>query len=198
MQIILSTRNPSKIEQIGAMFVGSDISIISLYDAGIDGDVVEDGTTLLENAQKKARFAHKVAKQPIWTMADDTGFFITHLGGRPGIKAARWVGDEATTPEITEYTLKQLEGAADRSARFETVVAVISPDGTEYSFSGEVWGFILETPRVPAQPQMPYSPIFVPDGSNKVWAEMSVDEENAISHRGKAFRKTRDFLENRI
>ena len=75
------------------------------------------------------------------------------------------------------------------------MVSIISPEGEEHSFKGKAEGTILEASRVPAQPKMPYSPIFVPEGSDKVWAEMSVEEENAISHRGKAFRKARAFLE---
>jgi XTP/dITP diphosphohydrolase len=192
MDIILSTKNPSKAEQIKAVFAGSDITIKTLSEAGIDGEAVEDGTTLEENALKKALFAHKPGA---WAMADDTGIFINTLNGEPGIKSARWAGDIATTEEILQYTLKRLEGKTDRSAYFETVVALISPEGKQYLFTGKVDGHLLETPRVPPQPKMPYSCIFQPDVSNKVWAEMDVDEENKISHRGKAFKQVREFLE---
>lgn len=198
MKIILSTRNQSKAQQIKAIFAGSKFSILTLNEAGIDGDAVEDGNTLQENSLKKARFAHEQSVQKVWTIADDTGLFICHLNDAPGIKAARWAGDNATTDEITRYTLKQLEGVLDRSARFETVVAMVSPEGEEYFFSGQVPGVILEAPRTPPQPKMPYSPIFVPDGLNKVWAEMTVEEENLVSHRGKAFRQAREFLEKML
>jgi XTP/dITP diphosphohydrolase len=194
MNIILSTRNPSKAEQIKAIFAGSPISILTLSDAGIEGEAVEDGTTLQENALKKAVFAHQSGK--VWAMADDTGLFIDHLDGVPGVRAARWAGETATTEEITWHTLKQLKGAADRSATFETVVAIVSPEGKQHFFSGKVRGQILEAPRTPPQPKMPYSPIFVPEGTDLVWAEMSVDFENSISHRGKAFRQAREFLES--
>ncbi len=128
MKIILSTRNPSKAEQIREIFRGSSFPILTLADIGIEGEAVEDGTTLEENALKKALFAHERAPQ-LWTMADDTGLFI-------------------------------------------------------------------EAPRVKPQPKMPYSPIFMPDGENQVWAEMTVEYENSISHRGKAFRQARVFLES--
>lgn len=193
MKIILSTRNPSKAEQIRAIFHGTPISILSLDEAGIQGEGTEDGTTLAENAFKKALFAHQYSKG--WAMADDTGLFIDALNGEPGVRAARWAGDPATTDEITSYTLQMLDGVTDRKARFETVVAVISPDGEQHFFNGEVRGTLLEAPRVEPQPKMPYSPLFVPDGSSLVWAEMSVEQENAISHRGKAFRQARAFLE---
>jgi XTP/dITP diphosphohydrolase len=191
MRIVLSTRNPSKIEQIKAIFTGTPISIMSLAEAGIEGEGVEDGTSLVENAMKKALFAHRPGE---WSMADDTGIYIHALEGRPGIHSARWAGDTATTDEITTFTLKQMEGVRDRSASFRTTVALISPDGVRRVFSATVWGELLEAPRVSAQPMMPYNPLFIPQGSKKVLAEMSVDEENAVSHRGKAFRLAREYL----
>jgi XTP/dITP diphosphohydrolase len=195
MKIILSTRNPSKAEQIKAIFSGSSFTILTLDDAGIVGEGIEDGVSLEENAFKKAFFSHHQSKGE-WTMADDTGLFINHLNGEPGIKAARWAGENASTDEITTYTLKKLKGALDRSARFETVVALISPGGKAYYFSGKIRGIILESPKTKPQPKMPYSGIFMPDQTNKVWAEMTVEEENLISHRGKAFREVRAFLES--
>ncbi len=196
MKIILSTRNPSKAEQIQAMFTQSPIQVITLDEAGIEGDVEEDGATLEENALKKALFAYEHTNT--WSMADDTGLFIRALGGEPGIKAARWAGEDAATEEITAHTLKQLKGISDRSARFQTVVAVITPGGAHHFFSGEVHGHLLDAPRVKPQPKMPYSPIFIPEGTDVVWAQMSVEEENAISHRGKAFRAARIFLEEQL
>jgi len=192
MTIILSTRNPTKAVQIQAIFADSPISILTLADAHIEGEGIEDGTTLEANAFKKALFAQE--KSGLWGMADDTGLFINALQGKPGVYAARWAGETATTDEITLYTLKQLEGVTDRSAIFETVVAVVSPEGKEYFFSGKVHGKLLKAPRTKPQPHMPYSPLFVPDGSDKVWAEMTVEVENSLSHRGIAFRQARDFL----
>jgi XTP/dITP diphosphohydrolase len=191
MDIVLSTRNPSKAEQIKAVFAGVPINVLTLSDVGIEGEAVEDGTTLEENAMKKALFAHRPGT---WSMADDTGLFIPALGGRPGVYAARWAGETATTDEITQHTLKQLEGVEDRTATFKTVVALVMPKGEIGFFSGEVHGRLLEAPRVKPQPKMPYSPLFIPDGSDKVWAEMTPDEENTISHRGKAFRFVREYL----
>lgn len=195
MKIILSTRNPSKALQIQAMFAGTSIEVLTLDQAGIEGEGIEDGTTLTENARKKAVFAHEHrTDQEAWTMADDTGLFIAALNGVPGIHAARWAGDTATTDEITEHTLTKLLGATDRSATFETHVVVLDPEGNEFVFKGTCPGTILETRQCEAQPKMPYSPIFKPDVSDKVWAQMDTDEENAISHRGEAFRSALAFL----
>ncbi len=194
MKIILSTRNPSKALQIQTFFANSPITILTLDDVGIKGDAVEDGTTLMRNATKKTHFA-KRAMPGSWVVADDSGIFIDALNGEPGVRSARWAGENATTEEITNYCLARLKAVEDRSASFRTVVSVISPEGEEHIFEGEVRGHILEAPRVPPQPKMPYSPIFVPDGETQCWAEMTTEYENSISHRGIAFRKTRSFLE---
>jgi XTP/dITP diphosphohydrolase len=177
------------------MFDQTRISLLTLDEVGIPGEAVEDGKTLLENAEKKAYYAYDKLKQKSWVMAEDTGFFINALNGEPGIKAARWAGETATTEQITEHTLKALKGARDRSARFETVVVVLTSLGKPVVFRGEVRGVILDEPVAKPQPRMPYSSIFVPDGHTKVWAQMTVAEENQVSHRGKAFREAKRFLE---
>lgn len=165
-------------------------------EAGVEGEAVEDGLTLEENATKKALYASRNAGGA-WAMADDTGIFITALDGRPGIHAARWAGD-VSTEEIMQYCLNALDGAPDRSAVFRTVVVIATPDGATHSFVGEVTGILLESPRKEPQPKMPYSPLFVPDGEELSWAEMSTEHENAISHRGIAFRKARAFLDTQL
>ncbi|TSC81810.1 MAG: dITP/XTP pyrophosphatase [Parcubacteria group bacterium Gr01-1014_20] len=198
MDIILGTRNPSKAEQIKAMFKGLPLRVTTLSEAGVEGDAIEDGATLKDNAFKKALFAHENTPHGCWAMAEDTGFFINALGGAPGIWAARWAGEKATTNEITAHTLELLKNQLDRSATFETVVAIVSPSGQEHFFTGKVTGQILASPRVPPQPKMPYSGIFVPEGEHQVWAEMTIEYENRISHRGQAFRQARAFFENLI
>lgn len=199
MEIILATRNRSKVDQIKGLFGGSQFSIKTLAEAGIEGDAVEDGVTLNANALKKAWYAFDKSGRRFWTMADDTGLFIDALKGEPGIKAARWAGETATTEEVMNYCLDRLKGTKNRSATFETVVAIVAPNGMEHFFSGQVRGRLLEAPRVKFQPGMPYSGLFVPDGSNNLtWAEMSVEEENEISHRGKAFRQAKYFLEKQL
>ena len=131
-------------------------------------------------------------------MADDTGIFIDALGGKPGVQSARWAGETATTAEIMNHCLERLKGIKNRTATFRTTVAVISPEGKEYFFTGEVQGKLLKTPRVEFQPQMPYSSLFVPEGGTKSWAEMTIEDENKVSHRGKAFGKVKEFLKKEI
>jgi len=194
MKIVLSTNNPSKAEQIKAVFTDSSISILTLADAGIEGGGIEDGTSLEENALKKAMFVHQQCSS-VWSMADDTGIFINALNGAPGVNTSEWSGGNKETEKFAQWILKQLENFSDRSATFKTVVAIVTPEGRQHFFTGEVRGKILRAPRVKPQPKMPYSSIFMPDGTDKVWAEMTVEEENKISHRGKAFQQVRQFLE---
>lgn len=194
MKIILSTRNPSKAEQIRAIFDGSSISIVSLDEAGIEGQGIEDGNTLEENALKKAMFVHE-QKPEAWAMADDTGIFIDALNGKPGVHTADWHGENKETEQITHWVLDQLKDVDNRSATFRTVVAIVSPDGKHHFFTGEVRGTILKTPQGKTEPHMPYGSIFIPDGTDKTFAQMSLEEKNTFSHRGRAFRQARDFLE---
>ena len=195
MRIILSTRNQSKIVQIAPLFSGLPLVVASLADAGIDGEAVEDGMTLGENALKKARFARE--KTDEWALADDTGIFIDALGGAPGIHSARWAGEGKSAEEILAFVLAELSGLPPprRTATFRTAAALISPDGREAVFNSSVLGVLLEHPRVPCKPMMPYSSIFLPDEFQKVGAEMSMEEQNAASSHGKAFRAAREYLE---
>jgi XTP/dITP diphosphohydrolase len=194
MEIILSTRNPSKLQQIQKLFEGSTIKLLTLDDAGIIGEGVEDGTTLEENAEKKARFAQKHAPGK-WIMAEDTGLFITALDGEPGIYAARWAGEHASTQETLAYCIQRMEGAEDRSAVFRAFVVVLTPENKKHVFEGEVHGTLLEEPNSEPQAKMPYSGLFVPDGETLAWSEMTIEKENEISHRGKVFRKVKAYLE---
>ncbi|MDP3646295.1 MAG: non-canonical purine NTP pyrophosphatase [bacterium] len=196
MEIVLSTRNQSKAQQIKALFDGLSISVLTLNEAGITGEALEDGATLEENALKKALFATQRSRK--WSIADDTGVFIDALGEQPGIHAGRWAGERASTEDIMRHTLKMLAhvSSANRTGTFKTVAAIVAPDGMHFLFTGEVRGSFLNEPRTLCQPKMPYSAIFVPEGQTKVWAEMTVDEENAISHRGKAFAQVRDFFQD--
>ncbi|MBP9669587.1 MAG: non-canonical purine NTP pyrophosphatase [Candidatus Pacebacteria bacterium] len=193
MQIVLATENPSKKEQIFALFTGSNITLVMPSEVGIVGAAVEDGRTLYENAQKKARYAHR---HGTWSMADDTGIFIDALDGEPGVHTARWLSAQAHTKETMEYCLHRMRDHANRLAVFRTVVVLIDPRGDERCFAGHVRGALRREPTVEPQPKMPFSPLFVPEGYTKSWAEMSVEEENKISHRGQAFRAVREYLES--
>lgn len=194
MRIILSTRNQTKAEQIKVLLRSLSTPVVTLEEAGIEGEAVEDGSTLEENATKKALFAWENRRE--WVIAEDTGLFIDALDGKPGVYPARWAGEHKTWDEIRDFTLEQLSGVPDhlRTAVFRTSVAVVSPIGGIEIFTGETKGVILSHARCATQPHMPYSAIYLPDGSDKVWAEMTIQETNDISHRGKAMREAAVFL----
>ena len=163
----------------------------------LEGKGDEDGDSLLHNGTQKAQFAWENRPDKSWVaMADDSGLFLEALDGKPGVHAATWAGEEATTEEILEHTLHQMEGKENRTAKWQTCAVLISPEGKHFQFYGECPGQLLQTPQAPFQPSMPYSGIFKPNGLTKVMSEMTPEEENGISHRGKAFFQARKFLES--
>ncbi len=196
MKVILSTRNPGKALQIQTLFAGSGIEVLTLEEAGVIGQGNETGDTIEENATIKSRFAHDQAAG-LWVMSDDTGLFIKALGGEPGAHAANWYYEGAPAEETLAYCLTRMKGIERRDATFRTHVSLISPEGEEFVFDGEAEGVILTEPRCAPQPGLPYSPIFLPKGETKVWAEMETEYENRISHRGLAFAKALAFLMKR-
>lgn len=196
MKLIIATHNPDKLKEIQSLLEGFPYEVISADQAGATEDIVEDGATLEENALKKARYVAEKTHQ--WTVADDTGLFIDALGGRPGIYAGRWAGASASAERIMSHTLSQLAGVESekRTARFESVVALVAPSGAHYFFREIVRGYILEEPRGGKIEKLPYAALFVPEGESLTYAEMPLSKKNIISHRAKAFAELRNFLES--
>ncbi len=198
MDVILSTRNKGKTEEIRAIFAGTPIRIISLKEAGIEGVVKEGTTSLDENADLKNMFAWRNS-QDKWVVAEDTGLFIDELGGTPGVITADWGGEEVKGTALRDFALEQIRKIPEgrRTATWRTVAVVRRPSGHYYKFIGEATGTLLSEPRGPALEDMPFSQIFIPDGADKTWSqlrEISIDLENSFSHRGKAFTQVRKFL----
>ena len=173
------------------MLVGLPIEILSAEEANVTGEAAEDGATFAENAIKKARYV--VEQTGKWAMADDSGLCTDALNGAPGVLTARWAGGR----DLIEYTLDKMGGIPEsrRQAHFESAVALVAPDGTESIFSGRVSGSLALTPRGVPRLKLPYDVLFIPDGYNQTFAEMSSEQKNAISHRGLAFQKLKKFLE---
>jgi len=147
------------------------------------GDVEENAPTLEGNAIIKAVEVANAAEE--WAIADDTGLEVTALGGVPGVRSARFAGENATDAENRALLLEQLQGIADRSARFRTVVALVNSKGEMHFVSGECVGLIAEVET--GSSGFGYDSIFIPaDGHGRTFAEMSADEKDAISHRGRA------------
>ncbi len=182
--LVMATANPHKVTEIAAIL--SDF-IIEPRPEGL-GDVVEDGDTLADNARLKAVAVCEVAGEG--AVADDTGLEVDALEGAPGVHSARFAGDGATDADNVTKLLADLKGLGDntpRTARFRTVAMVRFPDGTELRADGVVEGTIAHEGK--GEAGFGYDPVFVPnEGDGRSFAEMSDDEKNAISHRGRAFR----------
>ncbi len=191
MRIIFATNNRHKLEEVSAI-LGAEFELVTPADCGITEDIPETQPTLEGNALQKARYIHERTGSDCF--ADDTGLEVTALGGAPGVRSARYAGDKHDFDDNNRLLLKNLEDEADRSARFRTVIALIL-DGEEHLFEGRVEGAIIDEYR--GTGGFGYDPIFVPEGSEATFAEMSTEQKNAISHRARAVEKLNDFLKNR-
>ena len=198
MRIVFATNNKNKLAEIREMLAGSGIEVLSLADIGCHDDIPETADTLEGNALQKARYIHE--KYQMNCFADDTGLEVTALGGAPGVYSARYAGvysaryaggkghdSEANMAKL----LAELEGKADRTARFRTVGALITDDGQKL-FDGIVTGCITEERR--GGEGFGYDPIFRPDGYDKTFAELGHEVKNKISHRARAVAKLVDHL----
>ncbi len=188
LKLIFATNNAHKCEEVGAV-VGDSFSIVTLREAGITEDIPENKPTLEGNALQKARYVHERTGKDCF--ADDTGLEVDALDGAPGVHSARYATDGHDFEANNLLLLKNMEGKSDRKAHFRTVIALIL-DGREYLFEGRVDGHIAETAA--GCGGFGYDPLFVPDGYGHSFAEMSAEEKNAISHRGRAVRKLAEFL----
>jgi XTP/dITP diphosphohydrolase len=154
--------------------------------------VVEDGATLEENSLKKAVALRDFTGLP--ALADDTGLFVRALGGAPGIFAARYAGEDCSYSDNVDKLLSEMRGVpeGERGATFRTVISLSLGGGHFRQVTGEVQGRIVEAPR--GSGGFGYDPIFLPDGARQVFAEMTLEEKNRISHRGKALQKANQLL----
>lgn len=193
MKLVLATRNRHKVDEIGEILRGLDVELCSFLDYSDVPDVVEDGETFEENAIKKARAVAAATGLP--ALADDTGLEVDALGGAPGIYSARYAGEPPDYDRNNEKLLRDLDGVPerDRRARFRCVVALAAPGGSVSTVEGRTEGTILTERR--GDGGFGYDPLFLPDGFDRTYAEMTGAEKNASSHRGKAVRAARGLVE---
>jgi XTP/dITP diphosphohydrolase len=191
MDILLATNNRHKAEEMAALLAGIEgVNIVTLGELPEKvSEPVEDGETLEANAYIKAREVFVATGIP--TIADDTGLEVAALDGGPGVYSARYAGDGATYADNCRKLQLEIAGAADRSARFRTVVCYTDQYRTLFA-EGSVEGVIVEEPRGNAG--FGYDPLFAPAGGNATFAEMSPEEKNSISHRARALAALRDLL----
>jgi len=190
--IIFATNNLHKIEEIKKI-VPANFNIITLKEAGINQDIPEPYDTLEENASAKSSVIHQLTQQNCFS--EDTGLEVTALNGAPGVKSARYAGEDRDFEENIQKLLHNMHDKTDRSARFRTVVSLIW-DKEEYYFEGICEGNIIDALR--GGKGFGYDPVFVPVGSNKTFAEMDLEEKNKFSHRRKATDKLIEFLKEKV
>ncbi len=185
MKIVLASRNKHKISELEALLRKyiPDIEILSLDDIGFEGDIAEDGETFEENAFIKA---YTAAGSGYIGIGDDSGLSVRALGGAPGVYSARYAGEHGNDAANNERLLSELANEEDRYAEFVCTVACVLPDDREhgYFFRGTVEGRIIDEYR--GHGGFGYDPIFYYEPFGKTLAEMSAEEKNSISHRGKA------------
>ncbi len=191
-RIIFATGNAHKLEEIRAILRDAGLEIVSMKEAGLDLDIVEDGTSFKENALIKARVVSKASGEP--AMADDSGLVVDALNGAPGIYSSRWMGEDASYHDKNQAIIDKLAGLPDekRTARFVCACAAVFPDGRELVTEETLEGIIGYEER--GKNGFGYDPIFYLPERGCCNAELAPEEKNAISHRGKALRRMRDML----
>jgi XTP/dITP diphosphohydrolase len=187
--IIIASTNEGKIREIKNVIDGG-FGFKSYKDFPNWPNVEETGQTFLENSILKAKILAEKYNLP--AIADDSGLEVEALGGAPGIKSARYAGDSQDDQKNIAKLLENLKGVSNRSARFVTVAVYFKPDGSYLKTEGEVKGEIVDQPK--GNNGFGYDPVFLPEGFDKTMAQLTLDEKNAISHRGKAFRQLKELL----
>jgi XTP/dITP diphosphohydrolase len=189
IQLIFATNNQHKVEELN-LAIGDKMKIISLKDAGIDIDIPEPHETLQENASEKSRTIHQLTGKNCFS--EDTGLEVFALNGEPGVKSARYAGENRSFEKNIEKLLNNLDGNKKKEAQFRTVISLILDD-KEYFFEGICSGEIISEQR--GENGFGYDPVFIPKGSIRTFAEMKSEEKNRYSHRKKAGDKLITFLQ---
>ena len=188
-ELVFASGNDNKVAEV-EFKMGGSIKLRGLKFIGCTEDIPETGDTLEENAIMKARYVWE--NFGVSCFADDTGLEVESLQGAPGVLSARYAGPQRNTRDNMALLLSNLSDKSNRRARFRTVICLID-NGVEHLFEGIVNGTIIEQGR--GEEGFGYDPIFLPDGSDKTFAEMSMVEKNDLSHRGRAIAALKQFLQ---
>lgn len=188
--IIFATNNPNKVLEVRSI-LKDDFKIISLEEAGIDIDIPEPFDTLEKNAYEKASVINNLTKGNCFS--EDTGLEVAELNGEPGVKSARYAGEERSFEKNIEKLLRNLQGKKNRQAQFKTIICLIL-DGEKRFFEGICKGTIIAEPK--GISGFGYDPVFIPEGAVKTFAEMDLEEKNIYSHRKKAIEKLTHYLKS--
>ena len=192
-KLIFATSNKDKAREIAEILEGTPFVVTTMKEEGFNPDIVEDGKTFEENALIKARAVHALASGA-YVMADDSGLCIDALDGAPGIYSARFCGEDSTYPEKFAKIFEMLKDVPEekRTAKFVCSIAVVRPDGSEFTVRGEVCGVLHEKPM--GDGGFGYDPIFYVPEFGMTTAQMTKEQKNSISHRGKASRAMAEKL----
>ncbi len=197
-KLILASNNKKKIKEMKEILKEIPIEVKSLEDEGIDIDVVEDGKTFEENAKKKAKeiYEHLLERKDnnFIVLADDSGLEVSYLNGEPGIYSARYAGEHGNDSKNNEKLLNKLKGVSksNRGAKFICQLAMFTDNGEYFKVTGEVEGYIIE--ELHGDGGFGYDPLFFYEPLNKTFAELTSDEKNEISHRGKALKELKRVI----
>jgi XTP/dITP diphosphohydrolase len=190
--LIFATNNQNKVAEVRSL-TGKNFKILSLSEAGIDIDIPEPFDTLEENATEKSKVIFNLTGTSCF--AEDSGLAVAAINGEPGVKSARYAGDERSFEKNIDKLLQKLKGASNRSAYFKTVIC-LTIEGKHYIFDGECQGSITEERR--GTSGFGYDSIFIPDGSTSTFGEMNMEEKNIYSHRKKATAKLINYLQKNV
>lgn len=195
MKLLLATKNPDKVREIRHALAGLPVALLSATDMPELPEVVEDAQTLEGNAVKKAETLFRLTGIP--SVADDTGLEVLALGGAPGVFSSRYAGPDASYADNVAKLLQALESIPPerRQAQFRTIIAFADAKGA-VTMVGLCRGRIILAPR--GSQGFGYDPVFQPEGSDRTFAEMSIEEKNRISHRARALQRLRRFLQERL
>jgi XTP/dITP diphosphohydrolase len=188
INLVIATRNIGKTSEIKSLLSGFPVIIRNLDDFGTIPEVKEDGETFDENAYKKSGFAAKILGFP--ALADDSGLVVEALNGAPGIHSARYGGENASDEERCLKILNEMDGKSNRKAAFECVVSIAVPGGAALTYEARCEGIISE--KLKGENGFGYDPIFYYPPLKKTFAELTQQEKNKISHRGKAFQELKE------
>ena len=196
-KLILATSNKDKAREIAEILSDTPFVVTTMKEEGYDPDIVEDGKTFEENALIKARTVHALA-EGAYVMADDSGLCIDALDGAPGIYSARFCGENSTYPEKFAKIFEMLKDVPEekRTAKFVCSIAVVRPDGSEFTVRGEICGVLHEKPM--GDGGFGYDPIFYVPEFGMTTAQMTKEQKNSISHRGKASRAMAERLKEEL
>lgn len=199
-RLLIATKNVGKLKEISKFLSGLKLDLISLNDLGIDDDFEEKGKTYKENSQNKALFYAKLSGLP--SISDDGGIEIDALGGAPGVKSRRWIGEDSTDRKIINHMKKVTQALPEnnRKAYFKTVVSLAFPNGKVFSATGEIEGIIARKPLVKILKGYPYRSFFYLPIIKKYYHEnnLSEEEKKLYNHRYKAIQKLKPIIKKEL